>query len=67
MDSLFITINQWMTTGSCLPIAAAGSSAATVRKMLASSNFCRGSTLFHKGAGGLIGALGLYFISLPFI
>lgn len=48
--------------GHCLPIAVAGSSTATVKKMMASSFFGRGSSLFRKGAGVLIGVLGLYFI-----
>jgi cytochrome c-type biogenesis protein len=49
--------------GHCLPIAVAGSSTATVKKVLASSFFDRGSSLFRKGAGMLIGGLGLYFIA----
>lgn len=48
--------------GHCLPIAVAGSSTATVKKLLASSTFGTSSTLFRKGAGVLIGCLGLYFI-----
>jgi cytochrome c-type biogenesis protein len=48
--------------GHCLPIAVAGSSTATVKKVLASSAFGTSSTLFRKGAGVLIGCLGLYFI-----
>lgn len=48
--------------GHCLPIAVAGSSTATVKKVLASSTFGTSSTLFRKGAGVLIGSLGIYFI-----
>lgn len=48
--------------GHCLPIAVAGSSTATVKKLLASSTFGTSSTLFRKAAGVLIGGLGLYFI-----
>ena len=53
--------------GHCLPIAVAGSSTATVKKILVSSSFNKGSSLFRKGAGGIIAGLGLYFISQPFV
>ncbi len=53
--------------GHCLPIAVAGSSTATVKKMLASSTFGKGSTLFRKGAGVVIAGLGIYFIVSPFL
>ena len=54
-------------SGHCLPIAVAGSSSAMVKRLLASSSFCRASAWFRKGAGLLIGGLGLYFISQTFI
>ncbi len=53
--------------GHCLPIAIAGSSTATVRKMLDSSSFSQASFWFRKGAGVLIGCLGVYFIVSPFL
>ena len=53
--------------GHCLPIAVAGSSTATVRKLLANSTFGQGANWFRKGAGVVIGGLGIYFISAPFI
>lgn len=53
--------------GHCLPIAAAGSSTALVRKMLNKSTFRQASERFRKLAGVLIGLLGLYFLARPFI
>lgn len=53
--------------GHALPIAIAGSSAALVGRYLENSSFQRGSLLFKKGAGVLIGLLGIYFIVSPFI
>ncbi|MCE5334900.1 MAG: cytochrome C biosynthesis protein [Desulfobacteraceae bacterium] len=53
--------------GHCIPIAVAGSSTATVRKMLDSSSFHEGSQWFRKCAGVAIGVLGLYFVLRPFI
>jgi len=53
--------------GHCLPILIAGSSAATVKSLLANSSFQQGSTWFRKGAGVLIGGLGIYFILFPWI
>jgi len=52
--------------GHCLPIAVAGSSTATVRRLLASSSFGTASLWFRKGAGLLIGGLGGYFLVRPF-
>lgn len=53
--------------GHCLPIVIAGSSAATVKRMVANSSFQQSSIWIRKGAGILIGALGIYFITLPWI
>lgn len=53
--------------GHCLPIAIAGSSTATVKRILGNSAFGRSSTWFRKGAGVLIAGLGCYFIALPFV
>ncbi|RJX29202.1 MAG: cytochrome C biosynthesis protein [Desulfurivibrio sp.] len=71
-----ITVQQQVMTGvllillfaigHCLPIAVAGSSTATVKRLLSSAFFGRGSLWFRKGAGVVIAALGCYFIALPF-
>jgi len=53
--------------GHCLPIAIAGSSAATVKRIIENSSFQQSGIWFRKGAGILIGALGIYFITLPWI
>jgi cytochrome c-type biogenesis protein len=72
-----ITIQQKIMTGllfiilfgigHCLPIAIAGSSTATVRRLLESSSFHEGGLWFRKCAGAGIGMLGLYFIVRPFL
>ena len=53
--------------GHCLPIAVAGSSAAAVRKLMENTAWQGAGTWFRKGAGTLVGLLGLYFIINPFI
>ncbi len=53
--------------GHCLPIAVAGSSATTVKRILNNSSFHHSGIWFRKGAGILVGSLGLYFILLPWI
>ncbi|MDH3359916.1 MAG: cytochrome c biogenesis protein CcdA [Desulfobulbaceae bacterium] len=72
-----ITVQQKIATGTmliilfgighCLPIAVAGSSTATVKKLLANSTFGQSAIWFKKGAGALIAALGIYFVSSPFV
>jgi cytochrome c-type biogenesis protein len=72
-----ITIQQKIMTGllfivlfgigHCVPIAIAGSSTATVRRLLESSSFYEGGLWFRKCAGAAIGILGLYFIARPFL
>jgi len=72
-----ITIQQQILTGilfiilfgigHCVPIALAGSSTATVRRLLESSSFYEGGLWFRKCAGAGIGLLGLYFIVRPFL
>ncbi|MFZ2445053.1 MAG: cytochrome c biogenesis protein CcdA [Syntrophobacteraceae bacterium] len=72
-----ITIQQKIMTGvlyiilfgigHCIPIAVAGSSTATVKKLLSNSSFHEGSQWFRKCAGAAIGVLGLYFVIRPFI
>lgn len=71
-----ITVQQQVLTGvllillfalgHCLPIAIAGSSTATVKRLLANSSFSRASIWFRKGAGLVIGGLGVYFLMRPF-
>ena len=53
--------------GHCLPIAIAGSSAAAVRKLMENTAWYSAGTWFRKGAGTLVGLLGLYFIINPFV
>jgi cytochrome c-type biogenesis protein len=72
-----ITVQQQVLTGillillfavgHCLPIAVAGSSTATVKRLLASSSFGQASVWFRKGAGVLIAGLGVYFLLRPFV
>ena len=51
--------------GHCLPIVLAGSSAALARRML--EGFSGGSAWVRRGAGVLVGLLGVYFIVRPFL
>ncbi|PTN32800.1 cytochrome c biogenesis CcdA family protein [Desulfonatronum sp. SC1] len=53
--------------GHCIPIVIAGSSTALVRRILESRSMATGGLWFKRGAGMLIGLLGLYFIALPFL
>jgi len=53
--------------GHCTPIVIAGSSAATVKRMLANSSFQHGGAVFRKGAGVVIGLLGIYFLLRPWL
>ncbi|BCL61400.1 cytochrome C biogenesis protein CcdA [Desulfomarina profundi] len=53
--------------GHCTPIVIAGSSAATVKRMLANSSFQKKGVWFRKGSGVVIGILGLYFIVRPWL
>ena len=72
-----ITVQQQVLTGvlfillfaigHCLPIAVAGSSTATVKRLLASSSLGQASSWFRKGAGVLIAGLGVYFLVRPFV
>jgi cytochrome c-type biogenesis protein len=52
--------------GHCLPIVIAGSSTALVRKLIESQAWQGAGMWFRKGAGVLIGVLGIYFIGNPF-
>lgn len=72
-----ITVQEKMATGMllllifaaghCLPIMVAGSSTAAVKKLLEKSSFQQGSIWFRRGAGILVGGLGIYFLLLPWI
>lgn len=53
--------------GHCLPIVAAGSSTALVRRLVDHRAWQSGGVWFRRGAGALIALLGLYFIVLPFL
>jgi len=53
--------------GHCLPIVVAGSSAALARRIMEQKVFSGGSQWVRRGAGVCVGALGLYFIALPFL
>jgi len=52
--------------GHCLPIVVAGSSGAAVRGLLENSTWQGAGKWFRKGAGAVIGILGIYFIVNPF-
>ncbi len=57
----------FFAVGHCLPIAVAGSSTALIRKLLENSTMQRAGSWFKRGAGVLIGGLGIYFIFQPFM
>jgi len=71
-----VTVQQKIVTGSvmmvlfaighCLPIAAAGSSTAMVRKLTESSTWQGAGMWFRRGAGVVIALLGFYFVAGPF-
>lgn len=72
-----ITVQQEVATGilfillfalgHCLPIAAAGSSTAAVRRLVENSAWQGAGDWFRKGAGAVICLLGVYFILNPFL
>jgi cytochrome c-type biogenesis protein len=53
--------------GHCLPIVIAGSSTAAVRRVIENQSWQTGGQWFRRGAGALIGILGIYFIINPFV
>ncbi len=61
---LFILL---FATGHCLPIVAAGSSGAAVRRLLENSTWQGAGRWFRKGAGAVIAILAVYFITNPFL
>ena len=72
-----VTVQEKIVTGSvmmilfalghCLPIVAAGSSTALVRKLTESASWQGAGTWFRRGAGLVIALLGVYFIAGPFV
>jgi len=52
--------------GHCLPIVAAGSSTAAVRRIIENRTWQGTGIWFRKGAGVVIGLLGIYFLLNPF-
>jgi len=61
---LFITL---FAIGHCLPIVVAGSSTAAVTGLLENSRWQGAGNWFRRGAGTVIGILGIYFIVSPFL
>ena len=53
--------------GHCLPIVIAGSSTAWVRKLTENHAWQGAGNWFRKGAGVVVGLMGLYFLVRPFI
>jgi len=53
--------------GHCLPIVIAGSSTALVRKLTENHTWQGAGIWFRKGAGIVVGLMGLYFMVRPFI
>ena len=53
--------------GHCLPIVVAGSSTALVKRALENSRWQGAGNWFRKGAGAVVGCLGLYFVLNPFL
>ncbi len=53
--------------GHCLPIVVAGSSIALIRRLTENRSWQGAGNWFRKGAGVIIGFLGLYFILNPFL
>jgi cytochrome c-type biogenesis protein len=61
---LFILL---FAVGHCLPIVIAGSSTAVVRRLIENRTWQGAGAYFRKGAGVIIGLLGVYFILNPFV
>ena len=53
--------------GHCLPIAVAGSSTAAVKRVLESGRMQGAGMWFRKGAGVIIGLMGVWFVVTPFL
>ena len=67
MVSTGIIMILLFAVGHCLPIVIAGSSTAAVRKVIENQSWQTGGQWFRRGAGVLIGILGIYFIINPFV
>ena len=53
--------------GHCLPIVVAGSSMAMVRRLTENHAWLETGNWFRRGAGVLIGVMGIYFMARPFL
>jgi cytochrome c-type biogenesis protein len=53
--------------GHCMPIAVAGSSTAMVRRITENSAWQGAGLWFQRGSGAVVGLLGIYFITNPFV
>jgi cytochrome c-type biogenesis protein len=62
-----IMLIVFFALGQCTPIFIAANSTAAVRKLIEKQSWQTGSQWFRRGAGVLIGLLGLYFITNPFL
>jgi cytochrome c-type biogenesis protein len=62
-----VTLILFFALGHCLPIVAAGSSTAFVRRLLESHAWQQSGAWFRRGAGVVICILGLYFIVNPIV
>lgn len=72
-----VTVQQEWATGSvmmllfalghCLPIVVAGSSAAVARNLTENHAWLDAGNWFRKGAGVIIGLMGIYFMAIPFL
>ena len=60
---LFILL---FAVGHCIPIVLAGTSTAAVRRLLENSAWQGAGRWFRRGAGVLVGAMGIYFIVNPY-
>ena len=62
-----VVLIMLFAAGHCLPLVAAGSSAAFVQRWLENGAMRHGGVWLRKGAGGVIALLGMYFIARPFL
>ena len=61
---LLITL---FAVGHCFPIALAGSSTATVQRLINNSSLNTASSWIKKFAGTIVGVLGIYFLARPWL
>ncbi len=62
-----IILILFFALGQCLPIYIASTFTVGVRKLIENQSWQTGGQWFRRGAGVLIGFLGLYFIASPFL